>query len=120
VTILASGSEVGLALAAAAELDAAGIATRVVSVPWRERFSSLDEAQRDRILGGAQIVLAVEAGVGDGWTALTGARRRVLGIDGFGASGPGEQVYAQLGLTVAALTSLAWAELSRNEASRKQ
>jgi transketolase len=120
VTILASGSEVGLALAAATELDAAGIATRVVSVPWRERFSSLDEAQRDRILGGAQIVLAVEAGVGDGWTALTGARRRVLGIDGFGASGPGEQVYAQLGLTVAALTSLAWAELSRNEASRKQ
>jgi len=120
VTILASGSEVGLALAAAAELDAAGIATRVVSVPWRERFSSLNEARRDQILGGAQIVLAVEAGVADGWTALTGARRRVLGIDGFGASGPGKQVYAQLGLTVAALTGLAWAELSRNEASRKQ
>jgi transketolase len=120
VTILASGSEVALAVAAATELEAAGISTRVVSVPWRERFSSIDADRRDRILGNAEVILAVEAGVGDGWTALTGSRRRVLGIAGFGASGPGAQVYAHLGLTVAALTDLAWAELRRNEAGRKR
>jgi transketolase len=120
VTILASGSEVGLAVAAATDLGAAGIATRVVSVPWRERFTSIDEARRGQVLGRPQVVLAVEAGVPDGWTELTGARRRVLGISGFGASGPGEQVRAHLGLTVEALTGLARAELARAELARAE
>jgi transketolase len=111
VTILASGSEVELAVAAAAQLAVASVPVRVVSVVCRERFAALSRRRRDSIVGTPDVVVAVEAGVPDGWAFLTGARRRVLGIEAFGASGPGPQVQAHLGLTVESLVRMIHKEL---------
>ncbi|WP_432840267.1 transketolase [Dactylosporangium sp. CA-092794] len=106
VTILATGSEVALAVAAAERLTARGRPTRVVSVPWRERFAALPAAEREALTGRPDRLVAVEAGVPGGWAAHAGAGN-VLGLDRFGASGPGEQVLAALGFTVDALVALA-------------
>jgi transketolase len=103
VTLLATGSEVALARAAADELTACGVPTRVVSVPWRERFEAISEQQRARILGDARLVVAVEAGAPHGWAALTGSRSRVIGLSRFGASGAGPEVCEHLGFTPAAI-----------------
>jgi transketolase len=119
VTILASGSEVELAVAAAAVLAAAAVPVRVVSVVCRESFAALDERRRGGILGAPDVVVAVEAGVPGGWAFLTGTRRRVLGVDGFGASGPGPQVRAHLGLTVEALTSMIHEAMGSVDADRR-
>lgn len=92
VELLASGSEVSLALAAAGTLARDGMAVRVVSVPWRERF----EARR-HLLRPAPVTVAIEAGSTIGWRHLADA---VVGVDRFGASGPGWAVAAHVGLTV--------------------
>ena len=112
VTILASGSEVGLACAAAELLAEESIRTRVVSVPWRERLEDLDDARRRAIIGDPDVTVAVEAGVPNGWAALTGTRRRIVGITRFGVSGPGDEVRKHLGLTAAAVADVARRELS--------
>jgi len=98
IALLATGSEVEVAVAAAELLAVEGIRARVVSVPWRERFEALDPDVRDRLVG-APVVIAVEAGVRGGWVRLTGSLDRVVGMDGFGASGPGAQVLAHFGFT---------------------
>jgi transketolase len=113
VTILASGSEVQLAVEAAAALTRESVPTRVVSVPCRERFTALDDAHRRSLLGRPDVVAAVEAGVPSGWAAVTGDRRNVLGIETFGCSGPGDQVRAHLGLTGDRLTALVHDALRR-------
>lgn len=115
VTILASGSEVATALAAADGLIAQEVPTRVVSVPWRERFAALEPVARDQILGDPTVTFAVEAGVPGGWAGLTGGAGRTLGISRFGASGPGEQVLAELGLTAEALTALVLRSLQSHD-----
>jgi transketolase len=112
VTILSSGSEVTLAITAARDLTAAGTPTRVVSVPWRERFASLSDAERSALTGGARIIVAVEAGVPHGWAGLTGSPRRVLGLSDFGASGPADAVLERFGMTSAAVVDLVRRELS--------
>jgi transketolase len=91
VDLLASGSEVALALSAAEMLSREGVAVRVVSVPWRERFET-----RRHLLGRAPVTVAVEAGSTIGWRHLADA---VVGVDRFGASGPGWAVAAHVGLT---------------------
>ena len=98
VTLLASGSEVAVAVAAASRLAVEGIGARVVSVPWRERLERLDPLVRTEIIGPG-LVFAVEAGVRGGWVRLTGSIDRVVGIDTFGASGPGSEVLELFGLT---------------------
>ena len=117
VTILATGSEVTLACVAADELTACGIPTRVVSVPWRERLEALPPAERRRILGDVQLTVAVEAGSPAGWSALTGARRLVLGLSHFGASGPGARVLEHFGFTADAVVGLVVRELAGTEAA---
>ena len=98
IALLATGSEVEVAARAAEILTAEGIRARVVSVPWRERFEALDADVRDQLVG-APVAIAVEAGVRAGWVGLTGSLDRVVGMDGFGASGPGAQVLAHFGFT---------------------
>ena len=115
VTILASGSEVELAVAAAEELTAHGVPTRVVSVPWRERLAQLPSAARRQLIGEPVLTVAVEAGVPDGWTDLAGDPARTLGIRTFGASGPGVQVRTHVGITAQALTDLVTRELGRHD-----
>ncbi len=94
-TLLATGSEVGLALAAADRLAEEGIAVRVVSLPSFELFEAQDPAYRQAVLG-PRPRLAVEAGVSLGWERYADA---VLALDRFGASAPGAEVYARLGFT---------------------
>lgn len=97
VALVATGSEVSLALAAADLLQEDGVAARVVSIPWRERF--LSAGSLGVILPPAVPRVIVEAGSTELWQALAGPSGRVIGVDRFGASGPGPVVMAQLGLT---------------------
>ncbi len=103
VDLLATGSEVGLAVAAAELLDADGVRARVVSVPWRERYAARASAE-----GRAPVCVSVEAGVTSGWAALATTR---IGVDRFGASGKAPDVLDHLGLTPAAVAARVTAAL---------
>jgi len=97
--LLASGSEVHLALAAAQELGADGVKTRVVSMPSWELFREQDQAYRDAVLPPqVKARLAVEAGATLGWERWVGDRGDIIGVDRFGASAPGGKVLAEYGL----------------------
>ncbi len=99
--LMASGSEVDLILRAAANLAAEGINLRVVSFPSWELFARQDQAYRDQVLQpGIRNRLAVEAGAAQGWERWVGDHGRVIGIDGFGASAPGNRVMDEYGFTV--------------------
>jgi transketolase len=100
VVIFASGSEVEIAIAAKAQLDAAGKPARVVSVPSMENFERQDAAYKARVLGSEKTRIAIEAGVRTGWD-------RFIGIDGFGASGPAELLYKHFGITAEAVVKAA-------------
>ena len=102
--IMASGSEVGLATAASEQLQAEGIAVRVVSMPNPDWFEAQDADYREAVLPAAiSARVAVEAGSSRYWRPLVGDRGRVLGIDRFGASAPAEQLFAAYGLTAEAV-----------------
>ncbi|MEM8627027.1 MAG: transketolase [Pseudomonadota bacterium] len=98
VTLIASGSEVELALAAADELESAGVAAAVVSMPCMELFKAQTQAVQDEVLGTAPR-LAIEAGVAQGWHEWLGANGAFIGVETFGLSGPYKEVYARFGLT---------------------
>jgi transketolase len=99
VTLLATGSEVALALDARGTLAAEGIAARVVSMPSCADFDRQSAAYRAAVLPRAVPVLAIEAGVSQFWRAYTGFDGEVIGIDRFGESAPAAQVAAELGLS---------------------
>lgn len=92
--IVATGSEVALALEAQKELDAEGILVRVVSLPCWEAFEAQPKAYREAVLPSGLPTLAVEAGASFGWERYADA---VLGLDHFGASAPYPAVYENLG-----------------------
>ncbi|KMY69107.1 transketolase [Desulfocarbo indianensis] len=97
--LLASGSEVHLALAAAQELGAGGVKTRVVSMPSWELFREQDQAYRDAVLPPqVKARLAIEAGASLGWERWVGDGGDIIGVDRFGASAPGGKVLAEYGL----------------------
>jgi len=111
VTLAASGSEVGLALAAADMLAERSVSATVLSVPCRER---LEQALREGAYTlPATPVVWVEAGVRIGWRALARPGDAVIGIDRFGASGPGREVATHLGLTATAVADAALETLDR-------
>jgi transketolase len=111
VVLAASGSEVALALAAADALHAEAIAAQVRSVPWRER---LEQALHDGRTRRPDVpVVWIEAGVRTGWRALAGPTDAVIGVDRFGASGPGRQVAEHLGLSVPAVRRVVRTVLGR-------
>ncbi|MEC8203713.1 MAG: transketolase, partial [Pseudomonadota bacterium] len=87
-TIIATGSEVEIALAAREALQADGIGTAVVSMPCQELFDAQDEAYRQSVLGPENIRVAVEAAVKLGWDRYIGPKGGFVGMDGFGASAP--------------------------------
>ena len=100
--ILASGSEVGLAVAAAEELSAQGIRVSVVSMPNPDLFQQQEQAYRDLVLPPAvRARVAVEAGVSACWAGLVGDLGKVIGVDRFGASAPAGALFEHYGLTVA-------------------
>ncbi|MGO9760071.1 MAG: transketolase [Solirubrobacteraceae bacterium] len=99
VVLVATGSEVSLALEAAVQLELEGVGARVVSMPSCELFDGQTEGYREMILPPGVPAVSIEAGVSQGWSRLAGAN---VSIDRFGASAPGEEVLAQMGITVTA------------------
>ncbi|NKC16847.1 MAG: transketolase [Gammaproteobacteria bacterium] len=98
--IIATGSEVALAVAAAASLNTQGIGTRVVSMPSVDVFKQQPEDYRNAVLPPEiRARVAVEAGVTDGWYALVGLHGAVVGLDTFGESGPAAHVFEHFGFT---------------------
>jgi len=107
LTLLATGSEVALAMQAHKTLAAEGIAARVVSMPNCALFDRQSPDYRGRVLPRGVPVLAIEAGVSNFWRAYTGFDGDVIGIDRFGESAPAAQVAAELGLTSEAVCARA-------------
>jgi transketolase len=104
--IIATGSEVGMAMEAAAELARAGRRVRVVSMPCTSTFDAQDAAWRESVLPQAcRRRVAVEAGIPDYWYKYVGLEGRILGVPRFGASAPGPEVYQYFGLTVAGVVA---------------
>lgn len=104
--IMASGSEVEMAVAAAERLEANGFSVRVVSMPCIERFLAQSKAYRNGVLpDSVRARVAVEAALPTSWQALVGATGTLVGLDDFGASAPAETVYKHMGLTTDAVVS---------------
>ncbi len=107
ITLIATGSELQLAAGAARELGAAGVAVRVVSMPCTQVFDAQSDEYRAHVLPAEGARLVIEAGATGGWWRYVGARGAVLGIDRFGASAPGKQVFEHFGFTVPAVVAAA-------------
>jgi len=99
VILVATGSEIGLAIEAQKRLQTEGIAARVVSMPSTTRFDRQDQGYRDSVLLPGVRRVAVEAGVSDFWRKYVGLEGGVVGIDGFGESAPGGDVFKFFGFT---------------------
>lgn len=112
VSIFASGSEVELAMEAKAELDAAGVPTRVVSVPCFEMFEGQSEEYRAMTIGDAPVKIGVEAAIRQGWDALIGSDGAFVGMSSFGASAPYKELYEHFGITTKAIVAAANDRLS--------
>jgi transketolase len=111
--LLATGSEVTLALEAREKLEAEGIPTRVVSMPSWELFEEQGSAYRDQVLPpSVSARLSIEAGSTLGWKRYVGDRGDSVGLDRFGASAPGEVVLSRLGFNVENVVAKAKALLS--------
>ncbi len=114
VILIGTGSEVGLAMAAKAELDAAGIKARVVSMPSTNVFDRQDAAYRESVLPDAvRARVAVEAGVTGFWRQYVGLDGAVVGLDTFGASAPADKLYQHFGITTEAVVAAAKAQLAK-------
>jgi transketolase len=98
VTIVATGSEVGLAMNARALLAKDGVRAAVVSMPCWELFAAQPVAYRETVLGSAPRI-GVEAGVAFGWERWLGDGGAFIGMDGFGASAPAAKLYEHFGIT---------------------
>ena len=98
-TIIATGSEVSLAVEAQRQLREEGIETAVVSMPCTELFDAQDVSYQEEVLGAAPRI-AVEAASKFGWERYVGLNGDIIGMDGFGASGPAEELYKYFGITV--------------------
>ena len=99
VIVIATGSEVQIAVAAAAALAEENIAIRVISAPCLEWFDSQPQAYKNSLLEGAPKI-AIEAGSTIGWWKYVGATGTVLGIDGYGASATPASLFSKFGITV--------------------
>ena len=97
--LIATGSEVEIALQAQAELAKEKIHVRVVSMPCMELFAQQDEKYQRDTLGGDLPKVAVEAGVRFGWDRWIGPKGGFVGMDGFGASAPYQKLYEHFGIT---------------------
>ena len=108
VTLLATGSEIAIAMDARAQLKAKGVAAAVVSMPCWSLFEEQDEAYRDGVIGDAPRV-AVEAAMQMGWDRYIGHKGRFIGMHSFGASAPIEALYKHFNITAEAVTEAALA-----------
>ncbi|MCZ6522369.1 MAG: transketolase [Alphaproteobacteria bacterium] len=107
VTLIATGSEVALALEARALLQAEGIGSRVVSLPCWELFEGQDDAYRAQVLGKDTVRVAVEAAAPMGWDRYVGEEGGFVGMTGFGASAPYQALYEHFAITPQAVVAAA-------------
>jgi transketolase len=101
VTLLATGSEVAIAVEARRQLEAEGISTAVVSMPSWELFEAQDEEYRKEVLGRGTVRVVVEAAVRLGWDRYIGEDGGFIGMRGFGASGAENDLFEHFGITPA-------------------
>jgi transketolase len=114
VILIATGSEVHVALEAARSLAAEAISVRVVSMPSQELFAAQPETYRDSVLPPAVTArVAIEAGVPFGWDRYTGLEGEIVGLERFGASAPYQVIYRELGITPEAVALAAKRSLQR-------
>ncbi len=113
VTLIATGSEVGLAVEAAGLLAQDGIKAAVVSMPGVEVFLAQDKSYRDEVLGDAPRV-AIEAGIEMGWRRLLRPDDGFVGLSGFGASAPASALFEHFGLTAKRAAEVARGLAARN------
>jgi len=111
ITLLATGTEVSLAIDAAHLLHDEGYSVAVVSMPCWELFDAQDDAYRDATLGDAPRI-AIEAAAAFGWTRYVDREADVIGMPGFGASAPAERLYEEFGITTKAIVALAKAKIA--------
>ncbi len=111
VTLIATGTEVSIAVEAREKLQAEGIPTAVVSMPSWELFEARDEAYRKEVLGPGSVRVACEAAIQMGWERYTGKNGGFVGMTGFGASAPGGALYEHFGITADAMVAEAKARL---------
>jgi transketolase len=108
VLLVATGSEVSIAVAAREQLEAQGVSTRVVSMPCREWFAAQDQSYRDEVLPPAlRARVSIEAATPFGWHDIVGDAGRVIGIDHYGASADYQTLYKEFGLTPEAVVTAA-------------
>jgi transketolase len=99
VTIVATGSEVALAIDAAKLLASKGVKARIVSMPCVERFMEQEKSFRDAIIPPSSKRIAIEAGITTGWERVVGSDALLIGINHYGASAPGELLAEKFGFT---------------------
>ena len=108
VVLVATGSEVQLAVAARAQLAEQGVRARVVSMPCREWFDEQDAAYRQTVIPPTvKARVSVEAGVAQGWREIVGDHGRIVSIEGFGASADYARIYQEYGITAEAVVAAA-------------
>ncbi len=108
VILIATGSELSIAVAARETLESQGISTRIVSMPCREWFEACDQSYREQVLPPeVRARVSVEAGVPMGWRDFVGDAGRIISIDHFGASADGPTLFREFGFTPAAVVAAA-------------
>ena len=113
VVLIATGSEVAVALESAAALEAQGVGADVVSMPCMELFEAQDAAYRAEIVPADSLVVTIEAGVTHGWERYAGPNGLSIGLDRFGASAPAEVLFAHFGFTAEAIVPKILAKLGK-------
>jgi len=109
-TLIATGSEVSIAVKAREMLEAGGVPTAVVSMPCWSLFDAQPESYRNQVLGSG-VRVAIEAGVKQGWERYIGDKGAFVGMTGFGASAPAEALYKHFGITAEATAAAVKARL---------
>ena len=111
VTLFASGSEVEIAMNAREMLEQEGTPTRVVSIPCFELFEAQSSEYQKGIIGDAPVRIAIEAAIKQGWERFIGENGTFIGMNGFGASAPIDDLYKHFGITAEAIVSAAKSKL---------
>jgi transketolase len=107
VTLIATGSEVSIAVEAQELLHAKGIGTVVVSMPCYEKFMEQDAGYRDSVVAPGRARVVVEAGIRQSWDRLLGENGRFVGMSSFGASAPADELYKHFGITAEGVAAAA-------------
>jgi transketolase len=116
ISLIATGSEVSLAVEAAEQMQSIGIRAAVVSLPCWSLFDAQDPSYRNDVLGDAPRI-AIEAASPFGWSRYVGSEQNVVGVTAFGASAAAEELYVQFGLTVANIVDRVRAKLKETAVS---